>query len=563
MLKRWKYSDLAQVVILTGVSATLFWPAHTWAEEPQSLDGKQVTDRKIDERYNVYWGDLHNHSALTYGHGSFENALKNALQQLDFFTVTPHALWPDINELKGNDALEWVIGYHTTAFKKLRNKLYWDNYITGLADYNVPNKVITFPSFEVHSLKYGDHVVVAKDRNIELPKAGSTIVELRDVLLDKEKTIITPHGIGYQSGFRGYNWEYFKEGPQTPFVELYSRHGGSEGSVGPFGLYHDMGPRSFEGTVDAGLMAGHKFGLMASSDSHAGHPGSYGGGRIAVLAASLSRDTIWEAIRQRRVYATTGANIKVNLRVNDAYMGEAIYDTPDGSRSIEVAVEGMQQIDYVELLKNGHSLHRASVDYTPETDVSDTIRAKITFEFGWNQVASKDRIHWNGVLSLSAGKLLGATSQFRGAPFTSPQKDMDGNEIAWESAVNRLIEVSDSRVSFDAYTESNPSPTQPITQSIVLDVKMGLSDRIVATVNGKTISHSLAELLEGSRGHFVRGWLTEAISFHRAVPESGFMVSFELNDRASKEEDFYRLRVRQIDGQWAWSSPIWVKRQEQ
>ena len=56
----------------------------------------------------------------------------------------------------------------------------------------------------------------------------------------------------------------------------------------------------------------------------------------------------------------------------------------------------------------------------------------------------------------------------------------------------------------------------------------------------------------------MRGWLTEAVSFNRAVPESGFLVEFDLEDYASNAQDYYFLRVRQTDHQWAWSSPIWV-----
>ena len=512
-----------------------------------------------DNEYNIYFGDLHNHSNLTYGHGSFENALENAAQSLDFFTVTPHAMWPDIDQLQGNPELEWVIGYHRDAFVRLRAPEYWGNYIEKLKQYNIPGIRITFPSFEIHSLKYGDHVVVSKLQDLELPIAGTTVVELRDQVLDPANTIITPHGIGYQSDFRGYNWDYFRESEQTPFVEIFSRHGGSEGSIGPFGMYHDMGPRDFGGSMEAGLRRGFKFGVVASSDSHAGHPGGFGDGRMAVLARSLTRDEIWEAIRSRRVYATTGANIVLGFRINGAYMGEAIADGDVSGRTIQVAVEGMNQIDYVELIKNGATLHREHVSYTPQfDDGGGPVRAKVRFEFGWNQVASKDRIDWRGTLSLSGGRVLKATPQFRGAPFTSPQRDDDGHVIPWESWVSRITETTDTSVSFDAKSESNPAPMHPVTQSITLDVEMEPGDRVHARVNGQEFSYTLAELLEGSRSRFMRGWLTEAVSFSRAVPESGFLVQFELEDVASEEEDYYFLRVRQTDHQWAWSSPIWV-----
>ena len=53
-----------------------------------------------------------------------------------------------------------------------------------------------------------------------------------------------------------------------------------------------MGPRQWEGTIQYGLELGNKFGIMASTDQHSGYPGSYGDGRIGVLAPSLTRDAI-------------------------------------------------------------------------------------------------------------------------------------------------------------------------------------------------------------------------------------------------------------------------------
>ena len=46
--------------------------------------------------YKLYWGDLHTHCNITYGHGSMEDALEAATQQLDFCCIVAHALWPDI-----------------------------------------------------------------------------------------------------------------------------------------------------------------------------------------------------------------------------------------------------------------------------------------------------------------------------------------------------------------------------------------------------------------------------------------------------------------------------------
>ena len=84
---------------------------------------------------------------------------------------------------------------------------------------------------------------------------------------------------------------------------------------------------------------------------------------------------------------------------------------------------------------------------------------------------------------------------------------------------------------------------------------------ITSDFNGKAFSHTLAELLEGSRSHFMRGWLSEAVLFNRAMPESCWQIEHYMEDcEPENDTDFYYIRVRQKDQQWAWTSPIWVER---
>ena len=90
---------------------------------------------------------------------------------------------------------------------------------------------------------------------------------------------------------------------------------------------------------------------------------------------------------------------------------------------------------------------------------------------------------------------------------------------------------------------------------------MPVGGKSVAEVNGQKFSYTLEELLEGSKAHFMRGWLSEAVQFHRAAPETTFAVGEVLTDNApEKATDYYYVRVRQRNGQWAWSSPIWVEK---
>ena len=118
---------------------------------------------------------------------------------------------------------------------------------------------------------------------------------------------------------------------------MYSRHGLAESDQGDYPYLHDMGPRQWEGTIQYGLELGNKFGIMASTDQHSGYPGSYGDGRIGVLAPSLTRDAIWEALRTRHVCAATGDKILIDFRLNDAFMGDVVRGN---SRRIYLNVTG-------------------------------------------------------------------------------------------------------------------------------------------------------------------------------------------------------------------------------
>lgn len=512
----------------------------------KSKDVKKIFP--IADNLKIYWGDVHNHCNLTYGHGDMRDAFEAAKEQLDFVSVTPHAMWPDIPG--ANDRrLKWVIDYHTGAFKRLREGG-WDKYVAMTNEYNKEGKFIAFLSYECHSMEHGDHVVLYYDLNAPLVECKS-IPDLKDKLKDK-KAFITPHHMGYITGFRGYDWKYFEESDQTPFVEMYSRHGLAESDEGDYDYLHDMGPRQWKGTVLHGLEQGHKFGIIGSTDQHAGYPGSYGDGRVEVLCPSLSRDNIWDALKNRHVYCVTGDKIKIDFRVNDAYMGDII---KGNNRRIYLRVEGESSIDYVDIIKNGKCIARMSAPFIPIVPEENIIRCKVKIEFGWNR--EERYVQWRGRLSIDKGVINNITPCFRGAAFTSPQE----GKAEFETKVNRIISSTENEVELEMYSSKNPNTTTPSMQAVILDVTMPKDGKIIAEFNGKKFEHSLIELLEGSRAYFMIGWLSEAILFNRAVPESCFTIEHYMEDKEpERETDYYYVRVRQRNQQWAWSSPIWVEK---
>lgn len=533
---------------LIGLAA-LGSPALTHALNDKKQPGFASSKGKMPslDNFKMFIGDVHNHCNVTYGHGDLADALAAAEQQLDFASVTPHALWPDIPGAD-DERLGWVIGYHTEAFERLR-KGGFEKYRNAMKAANRPGKFETFVSYECHSMTHGDHVALFHDFDVPLVECSS-VPDLRRRLA-AYKCYITPHHMGYQTGFRGYNWEAFEETPQAPFVEMFSRHGLAESDQGDYNYLHDMGPRIWEGSIQYGLEKGHKFGLMCSTDQHAGYPGSYGDGRIGVFCNNLDRDSIWNAMGARHTCGLTGDRIKVDFRINGAPAGEVVRGA---NREIYINVEAMNHIDYVDIIKNGECIARLNAPHRTVAPDTDTVRAKLKVNFGWNR--EEEYIHWLGKLGLSEGRIRDIQTCFRGAAFTSPQP----GETEFHTRVNRVLDRDDRSVTLDMYSCKNPNVLTPAMQGIILDVEMPRDAFITADFNGHNYKHSLHELLGGSRAHFLRGWLSEAIQFERAATEPTFCVGHVMTDNSpERDTDYYYARVRQRDGQWAWTSPIWVE----
>ena len=298
---------------------------------------------------NLYFGDLHTHCAISYGYGSLERAFKLGREHLDFCSVVGHATWHDMPTDRERHG--FVIDYHKEGFARLAKN--WKLMQETVARYNEPDRFATFLSYEWHSNAYGDHNVYYLDDDGEIVERDS--LEALDEALKDKATMIHPHHIGYGTGYRGINWDHFDE-RRSPVVEILSGHGCSERDGGPYPMYHTMGPRQHIGTVQHGLSQGKRFGFIGGTDHHGGYPGHYGEGRTAVYAPELTRKSIWQAIQNRSCYALTGDRIELDVRVNDARMGEEIM--AGGEREIKVMVRGRDVLDRVEVVKNNKPLRR-------------------------------------------------------------------------------------------------------------------------------------------------------------------------------------------------------------
>jgi hypothetical protein len=497
---------------------------------------------------NLYWGDLHNHCGISYGYGSLDNALAAAREQLDFCAVIGHASWFDIPERTAG--LEYLVDFHKEGFAKLAAN--WDEVRTKVKEANVPHEFVTFQGYEAHSSKYGDYHFVSPDDDLPLA-AGETPKDIIKQLAPR-KVIAVPHHVGYTSGYRGGNWDSF-DGRISPIVEIYSKHGLGLNDIGAYPYLHDMGPRDSRSTAFAGLREGHRFGFAGSTDHHAGYPGSYGDGRMAVLAREKTREAIWEAILARRTYAVTGDKIVCDFRLNDAPMGSEVRVSE--TRNLSLSIKACDAIDKIIVYKNLKPW-RVVIGETLGMDSGNNNkgRYKIRVEMGWGN--SKTGFVWDGRLNVSGGALLDVETCFRGRSVLAPAPELKDNPDI-NALSNRLISQSETEAEWTCTTFKNPTTLHPHTASLILEIEGYYQSVINVELNGKALRTSIGDLLGGSVSCQLEPHNSEGILLHRAIPETQY--SFEggwADGERQTDCDVYHAEVRQPNSQYAWISPIYA-----
>lgn len=502
------------------------------------------------ESFKVYYGDIHNHCGISYGHGSIEDAFTNARLQLDFCSVTGHGYWPDMP--RDEKRLKSLVEYHENGFAKLREN--WKHVKSVTENNNQNGEFVTFLSYEWHCMQSGDHTIIYSGSQGDIIPA-TTLAGLKKALAERKckgiDAIAMPHHISYPVGYRGINWTDFTS-EFTPVVEIISMHGCGESDDAPYPPLHTMGPRDHNSTAQHGLALGHVFGFVGNTDHHSAHPGSYGCGRTGVWAESLTRDGIWEAIQSRRTYALTGDKIELKFSINSRPMGSVITEHTI-ERNIEISVTGGGPIDYVELVKNNSVIYRISTTDREIPEPGDVIKTKLFMEVGWGR---KIEQNWDVHFGIDRGKIIAVEPRFRGEYVVAPKDENEGEYqySSWQREDERTVQ-------FKTRTNGNPTVLTNASQGMILEVEMPVDGKVVADINSKRIEYKLSELLTGSRAGYLSGFVTPAYRFHRAPLPEEYECRFSLQDNALTKLsfDFYYVRVCQKNGQWAWSSPVWVK----
>ena len=320
-----------------------------------------LVDPGLESR--IFWGDLHRHSTL----GKDAN-----LTPADVYQYSRMADLLDFASLSEHDFFDyWGLPLAPEE---------WDSLLEINDRHSIPGQFVTISGYEWSSLRQGH-------RNIywapgEIPRLYPysevpTAAELEQALAESRCLVIPHHSAWrFMHANTPYNWGD-PGWEQQRLVEIYSKHGSSDHFHGPYPIHHDETPffvylfgaksnRAYEGSgsyVREALSEGYRFGFIAGSDSHWARGGrafgtgvtrDYTPGLQAVYALELDRESLFEAMWQRHTYATTGARILIDFRVNDYPMGSEII-SQGKSPVISYTVNGTAPLEGVELWKYSSS----------------------------------------------------------------------------------------------------------------------------------------------------------------------------------------------------------------
>jgi len=227
-----------------------------------------------------------------------------------------------------------------------------------------PGRFVTFKGYE-YGAREGHRNVIYRDAEPEPVLSdlrGNDPNALFEYYRGKD-VIIIPHHTKVWT-----NWDHH-DPELEPIVEAYSCWGSGIERNDPL-WRKSIKPGA---GVFAALERGYRIGFIGSGDSHAGMPGrSYPADRFwcvdaksgfaCVYAPECTREAIFDALRQRHCYATTGVRMILEFSLNDAVMGgEARVPEPGAPRCIRVHAIG-DELRLLRIVKNNAELVRRELN---------------------------------------------------------------------------------------------------------------------------------------------------------------------------------------------------------
>ena len=478
--------------------------------------------------YRLYWGETHTHTGMAEGQGSIGRSYRFAREDasLDFLGLSEHDIWLDDFE--------------------------WQAMRRAVEDNSVPEKFVAFLGYEWTSRRqWGGHhnVFFRSPDSVRVGvQTAPTLTGLYAGLRAKYGTkdvLIIPHA--HQAG----DWRTNDPEMET-MIEIMSMHGTFEW----FGNYY--------------LRQGHQVGFLAASDDHRSRPGyswtssrqptsslSQFGGLAAVQAHDKTADSIFDSLKRRRAYAVTDAQrIILEMDINGAGMGKRLEYTDN--RLVRARVIGTAPIRRLTVVKNGETAYTQS---PLRSGLTRNTRVVVGFESS-SEPFFRDNPRgyrqWQGAVTVEGARLAGLRTLH-----------FDNKHREWA----RIEGAAGNTVRFSAGTRGQAdtlllelegaSPSTKLTFVLEAAREWGKSPvpvRPPRDLPAKTFEIALHELSDGFKQHDVSdGMDRDAVTVELIGGDMPRETELEFTDTGAMQHgDYYYVRVDQLDGARAYSSPVWV-----
>lgn len=305
----------------------------------------------LDDEESLFWGTLHAESKRHKTAEDVENSLRS---------------------FRDDSALQF---YASSVFEDEAStpSADWKLLSSQIAQFNEEERFVSMLGFQW----FGEPSTEGL-RHFIYPKDNKPVLRHKETKSNSLKKIYRSHSPkellsipcltmakGYSYNFKDFNPEFER------VVEIYNLYGSSECSAkkgNPFpirtkGRKAGMSETE-EGSIQKALSKGCRFGFVAGGADTRGvyqetlenDQIEYQEGLTAIFSKEYSRDNLFNALYNRRCYATTGARIVVTFKIAGAGIGSELSTSSKPglvyNRHIEIKVSGTDKIKEITLFRN-------------------------------------------------------------------------------------------------------------------------------------------------------------------------------------------------------------------